>query len=305
MPILEKFFIAIGEVALSIIDHLKNLSFKNIEIKRNERNTEMDSTIFERLNIDIDVKMPSQEDRFDDLRNALLPYLLTKTSIGIFLLVLALSLLFSSLEITSMILVVVVMIYIFILYYPKIKEQKSYSDINQELPYALRHMGIELKSGKGLHDSMVTIKNANYGSLSREFNRVLEEVKFGKSTEDSLLEMSHRVKSDGLTRAIHQIISTLRVGGNLSGSLDVIAQDISFDMQIKLKEYSQKLNSFILIYTFIAILTPTISLIMLMAGSTVMGDVISSELLLIIYTLFFPMIVMFMGVFIKKLEPKI
>ena len=305
MPILEKFFIAIGEVALSIIDHLKNLSFKNIEIKRNERNTEMDSTIFERLNIDIDVKMPSQEDRFDDLRNALLPYLLTKTSIGIFLLVLALSLLFSSLEITSMILVVVVMIYIFILYYPKIKEQKNYSDINQELPYALRHMGIELKSGKGLHDSMVTIKNANYGSLSHEFNRVLEEVKFGKSTEDSLLEMSHRVKSDGLTRAIHQIISTLRVGGNLSGSLDVIAQDISFDMQIKLKEYSQKLNSFILIYTFIAILTPTISLIMLMAGSTVMGDVISSELLLIIYTLFFPMIVMFMGVFIKKLEPKI
>ncbi len=305
MPILEKFFIAIGEVALSIIDHLKNLSFKNIEIKRNERNTEMDSAIFERLNLDVDMKMPSQEDRFDNLRNALLPYLLTKTSIGIFLLVLALSLLFRSLEITSMILVVVVMIYIFILYYPKIKEQKNYSDINQELPYALRHMGIELKSGKGLHDSMVTIKNANYGSLSHEFNRVLEEVKFGKSTEDSLLEMSHRVKSDGLTRAIHQIISTLRVGGNLSGSLDVIAQDISFDMQIKLKEYSQKLNSFILIYTFIAILTPTISLIMLMAGSTVMGDVISSELLLIIYTLFFPMIVMFMGVFIKKLEPKI
>ena len=305
MPILEKFFIAIGEVALSIIDHLKNLSFKNIEIKRNERNTEIDSAIFERLNLDVDMKMPSQEDRFDNLRNALLPYLLTKTLIGIFLLVLALSLLFSSLEITSMILVVVVMIYIFILYYPKIKEQKNYSDINQELPYALRHMGIELKSGKGLHDSMVTIKNANYGSLSHEFNRVLEEVKFGKSTEDSLLEMSHRVKSDGLTRAIHQIISTLRVGGNLSGSLDVIAQDISFDMQIKLKEYSQKLNSFILIYTFIAILTPTISLIMLMAGSTVMGDVISSELLLIIYTLFFPMIVMFMGVFIKKLEPKI
>ena len=85
----------------------------------------------------------------------------------------------------------------------------------------------------------------------------------------------------------------------------MIAQDISFDMQIKLKEYSQKLNSFILIYTFIAILTPNIALIMLMAGSTVMGDVISSELLLIIYALFFPMIVMFMGVFIKKLEPKI
>ena len=117
--------------------------------------------------------------------------------------------------------------------------------------------------------------------------------------------MSRRVKSEGLTRAIHQIIGTLRVGGNLSHSLEIIAKDISFDMQIKLKEYSQKLNSFIMIYTFVAILAPVISLIMLMAGSTVMGDVISSNILLLIYCVFFPLIVVMMGVFIKKLEPKI
>jgi flagellar protein FlaJ len=185
------------------------------------------------------------------------------------------------------------------------KEQRSYGDLNQELPYALRHMGIELKAGRGLHDTLATISNANYGSLSNEFTRVLEEIKFGKSTEDALIEMSHRVKSEGLSRAIHQIIGTLRVGGNLAGSLEIIASDISFDMQIKLKEYSQKLNSFILIYTFMAILAPVISLIMLMAGSTVMGDIISSQLLFVIYVVFFPMVVTFMGLFIKKLEPKI
>ena len=117
--------------------------------------------------------------------------------------------------------------------------------------------------------------------------------------------MSERIKSEGLTRAIQQIVGTLRVGGNLAYSLDIIAKDISFEMQIKLKEYSQKLNSFILIYTFIAILAPVISLIMLMAGSTVMGDVISGNLLILIYALFFPMVIILMGIFIKKLEPKI
>jgi flagellar protein FlaJ len=117
--------------------------------------------------------------------------------------------------------------------------------------------------------------------------------------------MTDRVKSEGLTRSIQQIIGTLRVGGNLAGNLEIIAKDISFDMQIKLKEYSQRLNSFILIYTFIGILAPVVSLIMLMAGSTVMGDVISPSMLLIMYSLFFPMVVLFMGVFIKKLEPKI
>ena len=286
MAILENFFILIGGAALSLMNTIRNLSFKDIEFKRDSDNKEMDLEIFKRLNLEVDSKIPKEKTVIDNVREKLLPYLITKTSIIIIAILLVLSGAFFSLEITAMILVIVVMMYIFILYYPKIKEQKSYSDINRELPYALRHMGIELKSGKGLHDSLITIKNADYGSLSHEFNRVLEEVKYGKSTEDSLLEMSHRVKSEGLSRAVHQIISTLRVGGNLSSSLDVIAQDISFDMQIKLKEYSQKLNSFILIYTFIAILTPNIALIMLMAGSTVMGDVISSELLLIIYALF-------------------
>jgi flagellar protein FlaJ len=151
----------------------------------------------------------------------------------------------------------------------------------------------------------MTIKNSDYGSLSKEFTRVLEEIKFGKQTEASLQEMSHRVNSEGLSRTIHQIIGTLRVGGNLANSLDIIAKDISFETQIKLKEYSQKLNSFILIYTFIAILAPVIILIMLMAGSTVMGDVISGNLLILIYSLFFPLVIMLMGIFIKKLEPKI
>lgn len=300
IEILRNFFILIGDIALSSVNLFKTISLKNIEKK------EKSNPLLDRLNLQTDMKVqPGTETQLDKLRENLLKILLTRYAIAILLISTISITLLAGLELAGIFSIIVVMAYVFILYYPQIKEQKNYSDITQELPYALRHMGIELKSGKGLHDSLRTIKNSNYGSLSNEFNRVLEEIKFGKTTEDSLMEMTHRVKSDGLSRAIHQIISTLRVGGNLSNSLNIIAKDITFDMHIKLKEYSQKLNSFILIYTFIAILTPVISLIMLMAGSTVMGDIISANLLLVIYTLFFPMIVMFMGVFIKKLEPKI
>jgi len=302
---LEGFFILVGGFALSIVEFFKNLSLDNVKVDRNKDN-EIDTTIFSKLNLDLEPQaLAKQESRFDEIRDELLKYLLNKYVIFILLLIGLVVMLFAGLELFGIYIVIIAMTYLFILSYPKIKEERSYSDLNQELPYALRHMGVELKSGKGLHDALITIRDANYGSLSNEFTRVLEEVKFGKSTEDSLLEMSHRVKSDGLSRAIHQIISTLRVGGNLANSLEIIAQDISFDMQIRLKEYSQKLNSFILIYTFIAILAPVISLIMLMAGSTVMGDVISSELIFVIYTVFFPLIVVFMGLFIKKMEPKI
>ena len=282
------------------------MSFVNFFENNHEIGITNDLEILKKLNLQVDSeKSKKEETRLDKIRSFLLEYMLTKPAIEIILTVGILLFIFGNLEFAGMFLTIITMIYVFIFYYPTIKEQRSYSDLNQELPYALRHMGIELKSGKGLHDALTAIKNSDYGSLSKEFNRVLEEVKYGSSTEESLLEMSNRVKSDGLSRAVQQIIGTLRVGGNLSETLNIIASDITFDMHIKLKEYSQKLNSFILIYTFIAILTPIIGLIMLMASSTVMGDVISGDLLLIIYTVFFPMIVIFMGMFVKKLEPKI
>lgn len=301
--ILNNLFIAVGNIAISFFIFLKNIRFRNTDVK-NEKET--GSILLKRLNIDLETQSARYESgRIDEIRIVLLNYMLNKRIIVALMAFIAISIFLCSIEFVGIILTVIIMFYVFILYYPQIKEQQNYSDINQELPYALRHMGIELKAGKGLHDSMITIRDAEYGSLSREFNRALEEIKFGKSTEDALLDMSHRIKSQGLSIAIQQIISTLRVGGNLSNSLNIIAKDITFDMNIKLKEYSQKLNSFILIYTFIAILAPTIALVMLMAGSTVIGDVISSNLLLTIYTLFFPIIIIFMGVFIKKLEPKI
>ncbi|WP_407410318.1 type II secretion system F family protein [Methanobrevibacter sp.] len=288
---------------LSTVSSIKGISFKNTSGKSANETIQ---SIFSKLDLEKNKKIPSKEmDKMDELREYLLPKMIRIPTIFSFMLVFVFLLILMPIEISLMYLVIVVMFYVILIYYPKIKEQKSYSDLNQELPYALRHMGIELKSGKGLHDTLLTIKDADYGTFSKEINRVLEEVKFGKSTEESLLDMSKRIKSDGLTRAVQQIVGTLRVGGNLANSLEIIAKDISFEMQIKLKEYSQKLNSFILIYTFIAILAPVISLIMLMAGSTVMGDIISSNVLFLMYGAFFPMIVMFMGIFIKKLEPKI
>ena len=290
---------------LFVVNYIKGISLKDIKIKKEDEN-KLDLKMFSRINFESKNENPKKnEDKIYIIRNKLIKYFLNKKIIILLIAFLVLITYFTSFEIGGIYLVLVTMTYTFLIYYPQIKEKNSYSDLNQELPYALRHMSIELKSGKGLHDTMLTIKNSNYGSLSKEFTRVLEEIKFGKQTEESLQEMSHRVNSEGLSRTIHQIIGTLRVGGNLANSLDIIAKDISFETQIKLKEYSQKLNSFILIYTFIAILAPVIILIMLMAGSTVMGDVISGNLLILVYSLFFPLVVMMMGITIKKLEPKI
>ena len=291
----DKIFINIGNFVLMIYNFFVNFQFPSFKSSKSS----------EDKGLGISQIAHENNDFFNRFRDVFINNFLSKKVLAILMGSALILCVFAGLEISLIFIVLCIMFYIFMKVYPQMKQKRSYYDLNQELPYALRHMGIELKSGKGLHDTLITVANANYGSFSHELTRVLEQVRYGESTENALLEMSNRVGSDGLSRSVQQIVGTLRVGGNLANSLGVIADDISFDMHVKLKDYSQRLNAFILIYTFAAILAPVILLIMLMAASTVMGDIIPSNIILIMYVAFFPMVVVFMGIFIKKLEPEI
>ena len=299
----SRIFIIVGGVFLGAYNFFKSFSFENIKLKPQRKENE-NMSIFTSPDIE-DVNEISKSSKFELYREMMIPYMLNRRCMLVLTVPVCLAGIFLGWDISAILLILILMIYFYVLNYPKIQSQKGYVNLNQELPYVLRHIGVELKAGKGLHDCMITIKNSDYSSLSDEFNRVLEEIKYGRTTEDSLLEMSHRVNSEGLSRTVHQIIGTLRVGGNLANSLEIIAKDITFDMHIKLKEYSQKLNSFILIYTFVAILIPVVTLIMLMAATTVMGDIVPANVVLILYLLFFPMLVVLMAIFMKRMEPQI
>ena len=195
---------------------------------------------------------------------------------------------------------------IFIVFLPKLQKGKKSTDATKELPYALRQMATELRAGLGLHESMRSVALSGYGPLSEEFARTLEEIKYGETTENALLDMSERIGSEGMTRAVHQITRTLASGGDLSRTLNVIAEDTAYEMRMKLKDYAQKLNSFTMIYMFVAILGPVILMIMLIAASTVMGGTMFPPVvLLILYLFLFPMIVGFMALMVKRLEPQI
>ena len=192
-----------------------------------------------------------------------------------------------SLDLALIIILIIIMLIYFIIKFPEFQRKNLYSSISKDLPFALRHMACELKSGKGLNNTLISIVKSDYGILSFEYNRVISEVEYGQTLDSALNDMSNRIDSQGLRRA------------------NQIAEDIAFDMRIKLKNYSQKLNGYIMIYTFMVILAPVVLLIMTIAASTVVGVIMPPIALYIIYGIFFPMIIIFMMLLIKKLEPKV
>ena len=289
----------------NIFSSLKTATYENDELMENRSNQNEDNfleSIKEKL---IGVLLNNNYIQIDESNfyNSILRII----AITFFFITLIVALIsyFISLELGLAIFISILLISLSIFYYPKIKKQNDYASFSKELPYALRQLATELRAGRSLFDSLDSVANSDYGILSLEFSRVLEEIKYGESTENAFLNLEKRVDSKALSRVIYEILTSLRIGANLSNSLSIIADDVNFDIRMKLKEYSEKLNAFVMIYTFLAILAPVILLTMLLAASVVIGDLVPGDLILVLYSVFFPMIIVFLGLTIKKLEPKI
>ena len=289
----------------NIFSSLKTATYENDESMENRSNQNEDNfleSIKEKL---IGVLLNNNYIQIDESNfyNSILRII--AIAFSILTLIVALISYFISLELGLAIFISILLISLSIFYYPKIKKQNDYASFSKELPYALRQLATELRSGRSLFDSLDSVASSDYGILSLEFSRVLEEIKYGESTENAFLNLERRVDSKALSRTVYEILTSLRIGVNLSNSLSIIADDVNFDIRMKLKEYSEKLNAFVMIYTFLAILAPVILLTMLLAASVVIGDLVPGDLILVLYSVFFPMIIVFLGLAIKKLEPKI
>ncbi len=142
------------------------------------------------------------------------------------------------------------------LYVPKSKAKKRAESLNVELPFALRHMGTELRAGIGLYKTLQTIATADYGVLSEEFARTINEIEEGTDTREALRHFATRTQSKALRSSLMHIIRALKTGGNLSDIMNNIAEDVSFELRMKMRDFAEKMNFFGVIFIFGAIVMP-------------------------------------------------
>ncbi|MCX6801361.1 MAG: type II secretion system F family protein [Candidatus Diapherotrites archaeon] len=182
-----------------------------------------------------------------------------------------------------------------------------------ELPFALRHMATELKAGIGLYKTIQAIAVADYGVLSEEFARTINEIEEGTDTSLALRHLALRTQSRPLKMAMMHIIRAMRIGGNLSGIINEIANDVSDDLKNRINSFSQKMNLFSVIFIFLGIVIPV--------GITILGVIRNSPItsgsqemfkaipltppvMLIFYFVVMPMLFIMMNLMIYSIQPK-
>ena len=202
---------------------------------------------------------------------------------------------------------------VIILMVPKQRAIARGNAVSLELPFALRHMSTEIRAGIGLYRTIQAIAVSNYGELSEEFARVITEVEEGTDTQEALKHLALRTQSKALRNALIHIVRALKTGGNLSESMNDIAEDVSFNLRLAVSEFGQRMNFFGVIFIFGAIVMPVmVAILGSIRNSPIKASMPSFEMLPLsipIMAAFFVVIMPFVLIiflfYIKSAQPRV
>lgn len=118
-------------------------------------------------------------------------------------------------------------------------------------PDALDLMGYSLKAGHSIMSSFKMVAEEMADPIGEEFNRVVDEINFGRDLDSTLRTFSRRIDSSELKFFVTSVIIQRETGGNLVELLDriseVIRKKFRFREKVKSLTGEAKLSAIILL----------------------------------------------------------
>jgi len=108
---------------------------------------------------------------------------------------------------------------------PYYLSQRRAIELEKALPDTLRQMASTLRAGVGIDAAMDDVAKSGYGVLSQEFDRVVREIRRGRTLESALLALARRSNSSLYRRAFHLIVEGIERGAALANVLDSVSTD--------------------------------------------------------------------------------
>jgi archaeal flagellar protein FlaJ len=192
---------------------------------------------------------------------------------------------------------------VYIYHYVDVLIQKEARLVNQELVYATRYLLIQIESGIPLYATFENL-GKNYEHVGKYFREINEKMNLGTPLTDAINETIETVPSDELRKILWQILNSLRIGSEITASLQTVLDQVVREQKIAVVEYGRKLNPIAMLYMMMAIIMPSLGTVMLIVLATFIGFQLSLTLLLVFAGLLFFVQLMFLAV-IKSQRPAV
>ncbi len=152
------------------------------------------------------------------------------------------------------------MVFVQVSMFPKIKLKRKVRNIEKNLIFALRKMLVQLKSGISLFDAMSAVAYGDYGGVSREFRKAVDEINTGTMEEDALQELAMNNPSLFFRRAVWQIVNGLKAGAGVGTVMKALVENITKEETIEIRRYGSSLRLLSLVYMMIGVIIPALGL---------------------------------------------
>jgi flagellar protein FlaJ len=176
--------------------------------------------------------------------------------------------------------------FFYVVFYPRLYVNRKVNQIEKNLPYALHHLLIEVRSGVPLFNALVSISQSKYGVLSEEMKKAVDDISTGKSEIAALEMLARRNPSLYFRRILWQIVNSLKSGADIGNTIKQIVDTLSEEQRIAIKKYGSQLNPMTLMYMIFAVIFPTLGITFLLILSSFVGIGVDLNLVLIGILLF-------------------
>lgn len=131
------------------------------------------------------------------------------------------------------------------------KIKKRSSRLDYEALFFFQVLTLSLESGKDLKGAIELTCNNIDSMISREFKKTIEEVDFGKSITEALVDMKKRIPSETIKSVIVNITQSNIQGNNIIDSLN---SQIEYIRNKKILEIKGKINKMPLKISILSVL---------------------------------------------------
>ena len=119
----------------------------------------------------------------------------------------------------------------------KIKKRKH--DVLRALPDALDLLTITVEAGLGFDGAISKVAEKWDNVLSREFGRVLSEIRMGKLRREALNDMAHRLDVPDLTNFVAAVVQADQLGVAMTRVLRVQSEQMRIKRRQRAEEKAQ------------------------------------------------------------------
>lgn len=142
---------------------------------------------------------------------------------------------------------------------PRVKSYRRAKDIDREVIFAGRYLLVKLHSGKPLLNALFDAANS-YGVATQYFEEIVRDIELGTPLEDAIERAMTYTPSENFRKILFQIHNALRLGMNVTRSLEAVLEEIQTQQMLEIEEYGKKLGTVSLFYMLVAVVFPSLGM---------------------------------------------